>query len=153
VNHVERHALLCGFSVERVRHDYGIDLYMFTYNQKGETENGYLQFQIKATDRLAIHAGGKLIAIRISRADLLAWLGEPMPVILIIFDAKAEVAYWLFIQEYLEGHPSLNLSKVGKEVTIHLPRSNVVDQSAMRRFASFRDQLLARLRGGTWHHA
>jgi hypothetical protein len=26
VNHVERQALLCGFSVERIRVDYGIDL-------------------------------------------------------------------------------------------------------------------------------
>ena len=31
-NHVEKQALLCGFSVERVRHDYGIDLILFTYD-------------------------------------------------------------------------------------------------------------------------
>src|SRR5262249_34564309 len=35
-NHVERHALLCGFSVERIRLDYGIDLIIHTYNRSGE---------------------------------------------------------------------------------------------------------------------
>jgi hypothetical protein len=39
VNHVERQALLCGYSVERVVHDYGIDLILFTYSPEGETEN------------------------------------------------------------------------------------------------------------------
>ena len=37
-NHVEKQALLCGFSVERVRHDYGIDLIWFTYDEHGEVE-------------------------------------------------------------------------------------------------------------------
>ncbi len=41
-NHVERHALLCGFSVERVTHDYGIDLWIATYNRAGEIENGQI---------------------------------------------------------------------------------------------------------------
>jgi hypothetical protein len=32
INHVERYVLLCGYSVERVEHDYGIDLVIFTYD-------------------------------------------------------------------------------------------------------------------------
>lgn len=39
-NHVERYILRCGFSVERVQHDYGIDLVLFTYNSDGEIEPG-----------------------------------------------------------------------------------------------------------------
>ena len=35
-NYVERCALLCGFSVERIRLDYGIDLIVHTYNRHGE---------------------------------------------------------------------------------------------------------------------
>lgn len=38
VNFVERQALLCGFSVERVVHDYGTDLLLFTYDNDGSTE-------------------------------------------------------------------------------------------------------------------
>lgn len=39
-NHVERHALLCGYSVERCLHDYGIDLVITTYDTQGNVENG-----------------------------------------------------------------------------------------------------------------
>ena len=40
VNHVERVVLRCGWTVERTRHDYGLDLYLETYNIDGEVENG-----------------------------------------------------------------------------------------------------------------
>jgi hypothetical protein len=36
VNFVERQVLLCGYTVERVWHDYGYDLFLFTYNARGE---------------------------------------------------------------------------------------------------------------------
>ena len=52
VNYLERLVLRCGWTVERSRHDYGIDLYMHTYNANGEVENGWIRFQVKATDRL-----------------------------------------------------------------------------------------------------
>ena len=35
VNHVEKQALLCGFSVERVEHDYGVDCVIYTYDSAG----------------------------------------------------------------------------------------------------------------------
>ena len=38
VNHVERQVLLCGFTIERIVHDYGIDVLMFTFDRNGETE-------------------------------------------------------------------------------------------------------------------
>jgi hypothetical protein len=50
VNYVERQALLCGFSVERVVHDYGIDLLLSTYSRGGVIQNGYVALQLKATD-------------------------------------------------------------------------------------------------------
>jgi Domain of unknown function (DUF4365) len=52
VHHVEGFVLRCGWTVERKRHDYGLDLYMQTYNGDGETENGWVWFQLKATDSL-----------------------------------------------------------------------------------------------------
>lgn len=38
-NHFERHALLCGFTVVRIVHDYGIDLLLYTFNDDGKVEN------------------------------------------------------------------------------------------------------------------
>lgn len=153
MNHVERHALLCGFSVERVHHDYGIDLFVFTYNREGETENGCLQFQLKATDRLKLRSEGQFIAVRIAGADLRAWLGESMPVMLAVYDAKEEVAYWLYVQAYFESQPDFDLAGMGEETTVLISRSNVVDQVAMRRFAGFRDRILEQTKGQVRHHA
>jgi hypothetical protein len=153
VNHVERHALLCGFTVERFVHDYGIDLFLSTYDRRGETERGIILLQLKATDHLKLLSGGQVVAFRITRADLLAWLEEPMPIILIVYNAKAEVAYWLYVQAYFENQPSFNLAKVGKELTVHLPRSNVVDRAVMKRFARFRDDVVAQIKREVWHHA
>jgi hypothetical protein len=153
VNHVERHALQCGFTVERFVHDYGIDLFHATFNRLGETEQGMVLLQLKATDHLKLLSGKQVIAFRIARADLLAWLAEPMPVILIVYDAKAEIAYWLYVQAHFESQPSINLAEVGEQVTVHLSRSNVVDRSAMKRFARFRDDVLRQMRGRIRHHA
>ena len=52
INYVERQVLLCGFSVDRVQHDYGYDLTMTTYQDTGEIEPGAVYIQVKATDRL-----------------------------------------------------------------------------------------------------
>jgi hypothetical protein len=40
INYVERQVLQCGFSIDRVQHDYGYDLTMATYNHAGEVEPG-----------------------------------------------------------------------------------------------------------------
>jgi hypothetical protein len=53
VNHVERFVLRCGWTTERTRHDYGLDLEMKTYNAAGETESEHVLLQLKATDRPA----------------------------------------------------------------------------------------------------
>jgi hypothetical protein len=52
VNYVERFILRCGWTVERSRYDYGIDLYMQTYSANGEVESGWVRLQLKATDSL-----------------------------------------------------------------------------------------------------
>jgi hypothetical protein len=92
-NHVERHALLAGYSVERRVHDYGIDLTILTYDRHGNVENGQIHVQLKATDRLKLAARGQLVACRVERTDLEAWLHEPMPVVLVVYDAAADVAF------------------------------------------------------------
>src|SRR5262249_11030256 len=52
VNFVERQALLCGYTVEKIVHDYGYDLLLFTFDAKGYVENGFVFLQVKATDSL-----------------------------------------------------------------------------------------------------
>jgi hypothetical protein len=151
-NHVERYALLCGYSVERFEHDYGIDLALYTYSAEGEVENGAIYVQLKATDALPTLKDEQSIALEVDRSDLEYWLEEPMPVILILYDAQADLAYWLYIQHYLRGRPSFDLSATGRTVTVHLSKAALLDQSAMRRFGQFRDEVLRQIRGVIQHH-
>jgi hypothetical protein len=51
-HHVEGPIVRCGFTAERVVHDYGVDLYMTTYTAQGEVENDVVLFQLKGTDQL-----------------------------------------------------------------------------------------------------
>ncbi len=146
-NHVERQALLCGYSVERRAHDYGIDQVLFTYDANGEIENGEVLLQLKATDHLKTTSGGQHVVFRLERADLLAWLREPMPVILVVYDAVQEVGYWLYVQAYFTNEGSPSLKRKSTTITVHIPRSNVLDQAAVRRFAVFRDRILAQAAG------
>src|SRR3954453_21112529 len=130
VNHVERHALLCGNSVERIDHDYGIDLLISTYDREGELENGEIRLQVKATDHPKRLSGGQSIAVRIDVKDFRHWLLEPMPVILVIYDTGADVAHWLYVQAYFEAQRKLDLDKEEGRLTIHIPRENVINSAS-----------------------
>jgi hypothetical protein len=150
-NHVERYALLCGFSVERIRLDYGIDLIVHTYSGAGEVENGRILFQLKATDRLRLSSEGRAVSCRLERADLSHWLREPMPVILALYDARASMAYWLYVQAYFERQVGFDLSRAGTQVTVTIPCANVLDRKAMRRIARHKQVILTQLKGRIHH--
>jgi hypothetical protein len=151
INHVERQALLCGSSVERIQHDYGVDLFVLTYDRHGERENGEILFQVKATDRLRLRAGGQAVTCRVEASDLRSWLSEPMPVILVLYDARKEVGYWLYLQAHFEEQPGFDFRAIGQRVTVAVPRSNVLDRAAMRQFTRFKKAVLAQQRGLVHH--
>ncbi len=52
INYLERFVLRCGHVLQRVTHDYGLDLLMHTFAANGEVQNGEVRFQVKATERL-----------------------------------------------------------------------------------------------------
>jgi hypothetical protein len=145
-NHVERHVLLCGFSVEYIRRDYGVDLLLFTYDDSGHPEPGLVQVQLKATDKLRRIAKRKAIALRVDRRDLALWLDQVDPVILVEYDARRDVAYWLHVQDYFRRRPRFSLERAGETVTVRIPITNVVDRKAVRRFARIKERVRLRLR-------
>jgi hypothetical protein len=117
-----------------VVHDYGVDLYMTTYTAQGEVENDFVLFQLKATDRLKRTRDGSAVVFQLERADLDWWLVETFPVILAVYDAQADVAYWLYVQAHFAGNRGLPARR--KHVTVHLLRANVLDEDAVRQFAA-----------------
>ena len=70
VHHVEGHVLRCGWVVEPLRPDYGIDLQMITFDRSGEVQEGPVLMQVKATDRLRPRPEATLFSFRIDRRDL-----------------------------------------------------------------------------------
>ena len=132
VNHLERHVLLCGSIVERPYRDYGYDLMMTSFNVVGEIEAGNVFFQLKATDDLPLLADGKTISWVISRRDLLLWLDEACPVILVVYDGKRDRAFWLHIQAYFADRPTADLFLVGQTINVHLRLSDRLNGRSVR---------------------
>lgn len=154
VNHVEKFVFQCGHSTERIVHDYGIDLLMFTYNENGEIENGHVQLQLKATDNLRVLKDGETVAFSVEWAHIKSWQWEPFPVILVVYDARGKGrALWLYVQNYIETS-KIELDDMGDEVTVtfHIPVGNRLGKAAIGRFRGFRDKILARVKGVIRHH-
>lgn len=135
VNHVERFALRCGYAVERVQHDYGLDLMVFTYTARGDVENGVIWMQMKATDHPRWRKDRKALMIRVEQSHVLFWLGEDYPVILIVYDGQAEIAYWVHVQAALGEGAVFRVRRTGSTLTLHIPSTNIVDEKAIRHFA------------------
>jgi hypothetical protein len=71
-------------------------------------------------------------------------VNEPAPVILIIYDAQADKAYWLYVHEYFRRLQWAHRAASATTVTVHVPVANVLDEAAVRQFARFRDEFRLR---------
>ena len=64
-----------------------------------------------------------------------------MPVILIVYDARKDEAYWLYIQSYFAKRKDFNLFTAGADVTVQMPSANGLTKAAIKKIARFRDRL------------
>jgi hypothetical protein len=138
INFFQRRVLLCGYSLERVESDYGYDLLLFTYNNIGEIENGSVTIQMKASDHFAFNSKN-CIPFDVDTRDLNLWLNQYDPVLLVVYDAKKDKAYWLDIQDYFK---SLTLSakhKKQKSFRVQIPKRNKVGVSSVRKYAKLKN--------------
>lgn len=137
-NHLERFVLLNGHVLRRPSRDYGVDVTMFHFADDGTIENGEVRFQLKATNNLNLIRRGTEISIPIKTGDIHYWSFEIYPLILVVFDAKSETAYWLHIQEYATSHP--DIIKSGQEtINVHI---SISDQLTAQSVAEFRNKSL-----------
>jgi hypothetical protein len=86
------------------------------------------------------------LSFSIERSDLVHWLAQPMPVILVVYGARKNVAYWLYVQSYFRKRTDFNLFTAGKTVTVQIPKANVVTPAAVRKFARFLHRILEQSR-------
>jgi deoxycytidine triphosphate deaminase len=141
---VEWQALQCGYVVERMVHDYGIDLELKTFNERGQRERGDILVQVKATDGLVLRPRQTAFSFRIERTNLVDWLYEREPVILIVFDAVKKRGYWICIQEYFGDPKNVDFFAMGKSTSVRVPVANRLNPSAIRKMATLRDQFRLR---------
>jgi len=148
VNHLEYFVLKSGFTLEKFNADYGYDAELYTYEKMGEFENGLVYIQLKATDNIEIKQlrSGKL-SFSIEKQHLEIWLHELMPVILVLFDAQKERAYWLYLQLYFEQH-GLSIDSIQTDsFSIHFNKDNLVDLEAIIKWRDYKNIVLSQLKG------
>lgn len=145
VNHVERFLIDEGHTAERFASDYGYDLVLYTYDKEGYAEEGSLYLQLKASERL--RASADSIVFDMDMRDYNRWMREPMPVILILFDAAARRAYWLYVQRYFAENPSRKPRPKAKTVRVHVPKRQIVNRAAIRTMRTFKEEVLKQLEG------
>lgn len=158
INHVERFILRQGYTAERVQSDYGYDLVMRTFDYgtdvtrtRGAFENGVIYFQFKATDSLNVLEDGRTISIPIWRRHLQLWRTEPMPVILIVYDAQTEQAYWHYVQRHLQV-ANMTVRPEQQEVALHVFMDDVVNTEAVETWRQYKTAVLQRIaEGGNLH--
>lgn len=143
-NHVERQVLLCGWSLDRVESDYGLDRILYTFDQRRYIQAGPIYLQLKATDRPQLTGDEPCICVRVEIAHLRHWLDEPNPVILVVHDAGRDVAHWMHVQA---GAANVRMSLATHQgtTTLRVPLANRISEQSIRHFAGLRDQLLRRL--------
>lgn len=145
VAHVTKVVADFGFSVERRVNDYGIDLSIHTYDDNGYPEEGEILVQLKATDNLTRTKRG--ITHRIDARDYHQWTSAPMPVFLVVYDAPADVAYWLYVQKYVEADARRYPAADAKSVTVTIPPTNVVNAAFVRYAQSRRADVIRQFSG------
>lgn len=129
VHHVEGFILESGHTAERFWRDYGYDLLMTTFDRDGYIEPGAVRFQIKATEKLSEAAGA--VAHDIDIRDYNIWIREQMPVILVLFDARRRIAYWLDLKRYFLADESLRPKKKARWVRVWIPIHQVLSNTAI----------------------
>ena len=112
---------------------------------------GNIYLQLKATDSPALSADGDFFSFSISIKDYNAWIIEPMPVFLILYDVKEERAYWQYVQAYFGSTASSRPRKGAASVTVRLPVGNRFDETTVDYVRMKKQSVLDQLTGATKH--
>jgi hypothetical protein len=142
VNYVERFIIDEGQETER---DYGYDLLVFTYDEAGYVEPGFVAIQLKAAESL--QAIGSDYVYDVDSRDYNLWMLEELPVILILFDASRRRAYWLNAQHYFLADVARQPKKGAKSVRVRVPMSQPVDRRAIAKLRDLKRLPYVKLRG------
>ncbi len=152
-NYIEKFFIDKGHTLDRPGEDYGTDLLVNTFDENGYLENGYVRIQLKATDDPAFAADGSYLSFSVEIKHFHSWTKEPMPVFLIVYDAREAVAYWLYFQEYFNSGKGKRPGKKAKSVTVRIPAKNKFTAETVDYMRDRKTAILRRLEGHIRHDA
>jgi hypothetical protein len=152
-NYIEKFFIDKGHTLDRPAEDYGTDLLANTFDEDGYLENGYIRIQLKATDRPAFSADGSYISFSVEVKHFHSWIKEPMPVFLILYDARAASAYWLYFQEYFSSGQGKKPGKKARSVTVRIPAKNRFTAETVDYMRERKALILQQLEGQIHHDA
>ena len=132
LNYVEKQVLLSGNALKRNQdYDYGYDGMINTFDEIGQIDNLTFMIQLKSTDFIEYSTPKMGFTVDLSKRDLELWLKSNVPVLLILYDAQGDVAYFVELQTYFNENRLL-LKNIRKFVRIFLPQESVFNKSAVQ---------------------
>jgi hypothetical protein len=146
LHHVAGPVLRAGFTIEAQHHDYGIDAHIETFDTAGAAENGMIFLQLKATDTIDTYrlANGDF-SFPMDMRDPDYWAREPYPAYLVLYDAQGDVAYWLYIQSYLQTQNIAAVGMLQTTLSLHIPRSQIVGVRTPAEWRQHKAEVISRI--------
>ena len=136
-NHVERQILYAGFTHNRItQNDYGYDTLVYTFNENGEISNFIFHIQLKSTDHIQLSNNEKMINFDLSKRDLELWLSGSIKLLLVLYDAQKEIAYYVDLQDYFKKK-KIVFDKIKKFARIKIPISNILTPQIIKQIPNF----------------
>jgi hypothetical protein len=130
-NHVERLAILAGYTIQRVEKDYGYDVFLATYDDDGYLEQELVRLQLKSRTKIwkIKLRTEECFSLQVDARDYRGWCEAVFPVFLILYDADTHEAYWLHIQSYAAEQSG---ETPRRNVNLRIPRDNILGVETMR---------------------
>jgi len=150
-NYIEKFFIDKGHTVERPGADYGYDVLVNTYDAQGYAESGDIRIQLRASDKFKYVKKSTAITYKISIKHYNLWMAEPMPVFLILYDAKQQQAYWLYFQGHFSD-PAKQPKKQGKSLQVRVPVANPFTAATVDYAHERKKAILTSLKGKVTHN-
>lgn len=130
-NHAEKQILTAGFTMYRItNNDYGYDGYIQLFKPSGEIDSYLVHFQLKSTDHIRYSKSKEAVVFDLSIRDLELWLSDGRKMLLILYDAQNDVAYYIDLQNYFKINRDV-LNNIHKFVCVYLPEQQVFNQQSV----------------------
>ena len=78
-------------------------------------------------------------------------MNELTPVILVLYDARRNMAYWLYIQRHFVRLQGFDLQRAGERISVSIPTRNVLDRQVMKSLARVKNVLVKTSQGVIRH--